>query len=591
MTASVADLHWPSLLRYFKDYDAWKKADPTQRIKIARNFLRENPHLATEHFQQRLDSFFRVVLKEKFGYTDYWIRYELQRRGSVHAHWFIWTPETHTLDLNSEQSRNDYARFSGPHLTAINPDSMRVAAPTAHGAIQSRTREHKCSDTGCLRRRKGQNPENDSKLYCRFYFPRDLIDTAELSARRNPRDPMFCAKSNDTAMNHYSPLAIMACRANMDITPCTSIRVTLDCIAKYCTKAEVPTASYTHIAKSILPHVSDSRPVVSFAAKLLISLLRSGTGLQGSRAVLTLDCRTEQDRGAVVDVPDTDGNRQSTRPRRSLYVKYLERDVEYEATTFFTFLTRHNTNRPQPQRLADEVRDRILRYVPRYRSDPEHLTYSDYCRLKVVLHVPWRVYPSLPVTIDSTEYVTWEDAFHHLRNRDPRRLRSDYIDEIPTLEEEIDEFKAADLGEESNDTYFQELLDARLHEADHGNPDDLGSRPLDLTANWDAYVGKYSEEPPDLLLPTAKDEYSKSLKASTSINLDYGTEALNAEASLNTEQRLLFLTIVEHYERALGGLGPDPLRVNVDGCAGTGKSYTIQLVSSRLETMQRFIAT
>ncbi|KAG6119159.1 hypothetical protein E4U14_005828 [Claviceps sp. LM454 group G7] len=25
---------------------------------------------------------------------------------------------------------------------------------------------------------------------------------------------------------------------------------------------------------------------------------------------------------------------------------------------------------------------------------------------------------------------------------------------------------------------------------DYGNPDDLRSRPLDLTANWDAYVGK-----------------------------------------------------------------------------------------------------
>ncbi|KAG5977374.1 hypothetical protein E4U56_008202 [Claviceps arundinis] len=99
--------------------------------------------------------------------------------------------------------------------------------------------------------------------------------------------------------------------------------------------------------------------------------------VETSRVVLTLDCRTEQDRDAVVDVPDTDGSWQSTRPRRSLYVKYLERDVEYEATTLFTFLTRHNTNRPQPQRLADEVRDRILRYVPRYRSDPEHPTYSD----------------------------------------------------------------------------------------------------------------------------------------------------------------------------------------------------------------------
>ncbi|KAG5973677.1 hypothetical protein E4U58_004615 [Claviceps cyperi] len=167
------------------------------------------------------------------------------------------------------------------------------------------------------------------------------------------------------------------------------------------------------------------------------------------------------------------------------------------------------------------------------------------------------------------------DAFHHLRDRDPRRLRFDYIEEIPTLEEEIDEFEAADLGEESNRAYFQELLDAGLGEADYGNPHDLGSRLLDLTANCDAYVGKYSEELPGLLLPTAKDKYWKSLKASTSINLDFRTEASNAEASLNPEQRLLVLTMVEHYERALDGLSPDPLRVNADGRAGTGKSYNV----------------
>ncbi|KAG6282821.1 hypothetical protein E4U09_000473, partial [Claviceps aff. purpurea] len=105
----------------------------------------------------------------------------------------------------------------------------------------------------------------------------------------------------------------------MDTRPCNSIRVAFDYIAKYCTKAEVPTASYTDIAKSILPHVSDSRPVVSLAAKLLNKLL---TGR---------DWSAQEDRDAVEDVPDT--NRQFTRPRRSLYVKYLERDVEYEATT------------------------------------------------------------------------------------------------------------------------------------------------------------------------------------------------------------------------------------------------------------------
>ncbi|KAG6018683.1 hypothetical protein E4U40_007936 [Claviceps sp. LM458 group G5] len=159
----------------------------------------------------------------------------------------------------------------------------------------------------------------------------------------------------------------MAWRANMDITPCTSVRVALDYIAKYCTKAEVPTASYTDIVKGVIPHMSDSRPVVSLAARTLNKLLVERDWgsqevshlpldlplVQGSRVVLTLDCRTEQDRDAVVDVPDTDGDRQSTRPRRSLYVKYLDRDAEYEATSLFTFLTRHNTNRPQPRRLAN----------------------------------------------------------------------------------------------------------------------------------------------------------------------------------------------------------------------------------------------
>ncbi|KAG5914506.1 hypothetical protein E4U61_005622 [Claviceps capensis] len=467
---------------------------------------------------------------------------------------------------------------------------MREAAPTANGAIQSMASEvrngleflsdivnrvqKQCSDPVCLRRRKGQNPEDDSK-YRRFHFPRDIIGTAELSTRRNPRYPMFCAKSNDTAMNHYSPLAIMACRANMDITPCTSVRVAFDYIAKYCTKTEVPKAPYTAIVKSVLPHVSDSRPVVSLAAKsfnkllienmvvsadistpaqslsferlpptLSILLVERDWGSQevtflllnlplveGSRVVLTLDCRAEQDRDAVVGAPDIDGDRQSTRPGRSLYVKYIERDEEYEATTLFTFLTRHNTNRPQLQRLAGWVPDRILRHVPRYRSDPEHISYSDYCRLKVVLHVLFY----------------GEGAFHYLRDRDPRQLQFNYIDDIPTHEEEVDQFEAADLEDEK-------LLDAGLGGADHRNPDDLASRPLDLSANWDAFAGNFSEELPDLLLPTAKDEHWKSLKASTSINLDYGTEASNAEASLNPEQRLLFETIVEHYGRALDGL-------------------------------------
>ncbi|KAG6072110.1 hypothetical protein E4U16_005639 [Claviceps sp. LM84 group G4] len=350
ITASAADLHWPSLLRNSDDYDAWNIADPTQRTKIARKFLRENPHLATEHFQQR--------------------------------------PPKRT---ESERLRA---------LLGTTPDGDKPRSDAGSRAYGKwRYPIHASSDPGCLRRRKGQNPEDNSK-YCQFHFPRDILDTAELSTRRNLRYPMFCAKSNDTTMNHYSPVAIMAWRANMDITPCTSVRVALDYIAKYCTKAEVPTASYTDIVKL---YGYRSQEVTFFLLDLPL--------VQGSRVVLTLDCRAEEDRDAVIDVPDIDGDRKSTRPRRSLYVQYLERDEEYEATTLFTFLTRDNTNRPQPPRLADRVPDRILRYAPRYRSDPEHHTYSYYCRPKVVLHVPWRIYPSLPLKIGSLLLIVILDTY------------------------------------------------------------------------------------------------------------------------------------------------------------------------------------
>ncbi|KAG6250636.1 hypothetical protein E4U23_001297, partial [Claviceps purpurea] len=58
------------------------------------------------------------------------------------------------------------------------------------------------------------------------------------------------------------------------------------------------------------------------------------------------------------------------------------------------------------------------------------------------------------------------------------------------------------------------------------------------------------------------------------------------ESCLEHEEHLPPSTSVPKPD-TLDGLSPDPLRVNVDDRAGTGKSYTVQLVSSRLETMQR----
>ena len=53
--------------------------------------------------------------------------------------------------------------------------------------------------------------------------------------------------------------------------------------------------------------------------------------------------------------------------------------------------------------------------------------------------------------------------------------------------------------------------------------------------------------------------------------------------SLQPEQRRVYNVVMQQYERILQGDSPSPLRINIDGLAGTGKSYLIAMISSHLQ--------
>ena len=53
-------------------------------------------------------------------------------------------------------------------------------------------------------------------------------------------------------------------------------------------------------------------------------------------------------------------------------------------------------------------------------------------------------------------------------------------------------------------------------------------------------------------------------------------------ANLVDNQRRIFLRVMDHYERILAGENPPPFRVNIDGTAGTGKSYLIDAITKAL---------
>lgn len=58
-------------------------------------------------------------------------------------------------------------------------------------------------------------------------------------------------------MNQYNPTALLAWRANMDISPCTDLAAVLGYVAKYCSKEETQTASYRDIALSLAPYLNE----------------------------------------------------------------------------------------------------------------------------------------------------------------------------------------------------------------------------------------------------------------------------------------------------------------------------------------------
>ena len=53
--------------------------------------------------------------------------------------------------------------------------------------------------------------------------------------------------------------------------------------------------------------------------------------------------------------------------------------------------------------------------------------------------------------------------------------------------------------------------------------------------------------------------------------------------SLQPEQKCVYDIVIQQYERILQGNSPLPLRINIDGPAGTGKSYLIAMISSHLQ--------
>lgn len=138
------------------------------------------------------------------------------------------------------------------------------------------------------------------------------------------------------------------------------------------------------------------------------------------------------------------------------------------------------------------------------------------------------------------------------------------------------------MDEGDTETTNEEWLDiARQLPVDGDEIEDvetLGSRDVDLEYDWQSHGGTY----PDLHV--LEYNYWEQLKAHFEGNQDESI-SLDLPQSLNSEQHVAYNLFVSHYQQTLAGENPPPIRVNLDGHGGTGKSFLIQAISSMLNRL------
>jgi ATP-dependent DNA helicase PIF1 len=297
-----------------------------------------------------------------------------------------------------------------------------------------------------------------------------------------------------------------------------------------------------------------------------------------SRGVVSLDCRPEetQDDLIVLESGDISTRRSVVRRYRDRLTDTRNGNASLPALSLLTCLWLWDwlTWKVRPQ-----ASPRVINYYPRYLDDSKSSGYSDYCRVKLMLHHPFTNWPDL-LSVENETYGSYIEAFWACKRvhthpedfyNDPKGESSDSDSDSgdEDLQEEADESPLADF----------EAFARRRPGADFTTCEDmldsLRNREIDRSYDWSTHIGRYNNLCPDVW---------EQIKAENPIELL--VDINSSPKPLNLEQRKLYDTIVTRYTDEInpGRLPPQrQLLLNVDGEAGMGKTFTLLKACARIQ--------
>ena len=590
------------------NFSEWEAANARDRIRLASAFVRDNPHIVAFYFDRRFELFKKHVVRPKFNVVDWWDRYEWQGRGSTHSHGLYYCAQAPHPDEELGYCATPFsiarlASYWGCHISAVHPEpkpreiidegsvlSLPLRSMTFTfkelSDVLTRCYLHRCWAGYCLKVNKQTKEET-----CRFDAPWEVRSEPTFAQPEGKPYKRFLAQRNHMRLNAYSRTLALGWRANTDIQVCTSTAGVVNYMGVYASKGETQSLTFKEMAAQVLPHIKPGNPMLSFVTKLINKSLGSRDYsaqevmhqlfhlplTHCSRSVIMVDCRPIElqpipfyFRGRTrSDAHDSveDGEEEETINKgRTIMLKYLERDVSAEDVSYLDFLL-HFDHVAKKTKRRPRAKARVLNFFPRYKSAVDM---ENFARVKLTLHHPFRVPSDLYIVAGAT-YSTFTEAYDRCRASCNHDLVDAYGE--PDLEGEEDDPDWEDVMVDETLSFDELGLRRPGGDGEEVDLDALGERPLDRAKDWldPSHIDPYDLDPMT---------YWANMKAQHPIST---AAASNTDANtLQSNQRVLYDLITNHFTAFLQERNPPQLLVNLDGVGGTGKTYVVEVISSAL---------
>ncbi|RXK41116.1 hypothetical protein M231_01519 [Tremella mesenterica] len=603
ITHSAADLQWPDLHRHMPSQPSLD-ATEQQRQKVNRQNVNDNPALAAWWFYRRWSLFFRTVLQPLLGVKDWWYRFEWQHRGSSHVHGLIWlskAPDIGLLNPADPTTVEDFLCFWKKHVTAVNPNpdhppaTIHPSSLSAHqlsfkhsdlAQLLNRVQRHTRCSTYCLRRPKGSPP--GTALVCRFKYPKALQNEDELVYGQSGT-VNFNLKRNDPLLNPYHPVLAQAWRANTDFSPCTDGKAVATYIAKYASKTEPRSAALGDVLQGVSAHLEEDAPGRVVYQKLLSKIVTERDYSAQEVCHALLDCHMygasrEFKSLSLLEQQDWHvhmvGEEEEPTAEKDWREKYKSRPEDLEAVCLYDWFLWYWQKRDRT--FGKRRQERIVQLWPAYHPGPEGSSeYEEWCRAKVLLHHAFRQESDLRQDLES-----WSGSYakcqedHPDGHKDtlPRRAAGQ-----PTSQSTDSEF-SEDISDDERELEDFEImcLEGGGRDNEHEVITRLGRRDMDLQKDWLIHGRIWGDKGMSQRMTYIQEEQKKVR------GLHHILRPPISLACLNPSQDLVLQKIIRHATLSLTGNSLPPVLLNIDGTAGTGKSFLIDAISQELTRLQHW---